>query len=28
MAFGNSRRSRTIVDDGSGNVSRRVDSTY
>jgi hypothetical protein len=28
MAFGNTRRSRTIVDDGSGNVVRRVDSTY
>ena len=28
MALGNTRRSRTIVDDGRGNVSRRVDSTY
>lgn len=28
MAVGNTRRSRTIVDDGRGNVARRVDSTY
>lgn len=28
MAVGNTRRSRTIVDDGRGTVSRRVDSTY
>ena len=28
MVVGNSRRSRTVVDDGSGNVVRRVDSTY
>jgi len=28
MALGNTRRSRTVVDDGRGNVSRRVDSTY
>jgi hypothetical protein len=28
MLMGNSRRSRTVVDDGRGNVTRRVDSTY
>jgi hypothetical protein len=28
MALGNSRRSRTVVDDGQGNVVRRVDSSY
>ena len=28
MAAGNSRRRRTVVDDGQGNVVRRVDSTY
>lgn len=28
MAFGNIRRSQTIVDDGRGNVVRRVDSSY
>jgi len=28
MALGNTRRSRTVVDDGRGNGSRRVDSTY
>ena len=28
MLMGNSRRSRTVVDDGQGNVTRRVDSTY
>ncbi len=28
MLLGNSRRSRTVVDDGGGNVVRRVDSTY
>ena len=28
MLLGNSRRSRTVVDDGDGNVVRRVDSTY
>lgn len=28
MAFSNTRRSRTVVDDGQGNVVRRVDSTY
>ncbi len=28
MLLGNSRRSRTVVDDGDGNVVRRVDSMY
>ena len=28
MAVGNTRRSHTVVDDGHGNVSRRIDSTY
>jgi hypothetical protein len=28
MALGNSRRQRTVVDDGQGNVVRRVDSSY
>jgi hypothetical protein len=28
MVAGNTRRSRTVVDDGQGNVVRRVDSTY
>ncbi len=28
MVVGNMRRSRTVVDDGRGNVVRRVDSTY
>jgi hypothetical protein len=29
MVFGNTRRHRTVVDDGQGNaVARRVDSTY
>jgi hypothetical protein len=28
MLLGNARRSRTVVDDGRGNVTRRVDSTY
>jgi hypothetical protein len=28
MIVGNTRRQRTVVDDGRGNVSRRVDSTY
>ena len=28
MALGNTRRQRTIVDDGRGNVVRRVDSNY
>ena len=28
MAVGNTRRSRTVVDDGQGHVARRVDSTY
>jgi hypothetical protein len=28
MVAGNVRRRRTIVDDGQGNVVRRVDSTY
>jgi hypothetical protein len=28
MFVGNSRRSKTVVDDGQGNVARRVDSTY
>jgi len=28
MVAGNMRRSRTVVDDGRGNVVRRVDSTY
>ncbi len=28
MAAANTRRSRTVVDDGRGNVVRRVDSTY
>ncbi len=28
MALANTRRRRTVVDDGRGNVLRRVDSTY
>ena len=28
MLAGNTRRQRTVVDDGQGNVVRRVDSTY
>lgn len=28
MVLGNTRRSQTVVDDGQGNVVRRVDSTY
>jgi hypothetical protein len=28
MAMANTRRRRTVVDDGRGNVLRRVDSTY
>lgn len=28
MAVGNTRRRRTVVDDGEGHVVRRVDSTY
>jgi hypothetical protein len=28
MVIANTRRQRTIVDDGQGNVVRRVDSTY
>ncbi len=28
MVLANTRRQRTIVDDGRGNVVRRVDSTY
>src|SRR5580658_214003 len=28
MVAGNTRRQRTVVDDGQGNVVRRVDSTY
>ena len=28
MVAGNMRRRRTVVDDGRGNVVRRVDSTY
>ena len=28
MALGNPRRRRTVVEDGQGNVARRVDSTY
>ncbi|HEY1444431.1 MAG TPA: hypothetical protein VGF51_06005 [Acidimicrobiales bacterium] len=28
MVVGNTRRSRTVVDDGQGHVARRVDSTY
>lgn len=28
MVVGNTRRRRTVVDDGHGNVVRRVDSTY
>jgi uncharacterized membrane protein YeaQ/YmgE (transglycosylase-associated protein family) len=28
MIVGNSRRRRTVVDDGRGNVVRRVDSEY
>jgi uncharacterized membrane protein YeaQ/YmgE (transglycosylase-associated protein family) len=28
MLAANTRRSRTVVDDGRGNVVRRVDSTY
>jgi hypothetical protein len=28
MVLANTRRSRTVVDDGQGNVARRVDSTY
>jgi uncharacterized membrane protein YeaQ/YmgE (transglycosylase-associated protein family) len=28
MVAGNTRRRRTVVDDGQGNVVRRVESTY
>ena len=28
MVVANTRRRRTVVDDGQGNVARRVDSTY
>jgi uncharacterized membrane protein len=28
MVAGNTRRRRTVVEDGQGNVARRVDSTY
>ncbi len=28
MVLGNTRRRRTVVDDGQGNVVHRVDSTY
>jgi hypothetical protein len=28
MVIGNTRRQRTVIDDGRGNVARRVDSTY
>jgi hypothetical protein len=28
MVLANTRRQRTVVDDGQGNVVRRVDSTY
>jgi hypothetical protein len=28
MIIGNTRRRQTVVDDGQGNVVRRVDSTY
>jgi uncharacterized membrane protein len=28
MAIGNTRRRHTVVDDGQGNVVRRVDSSY
>jgi hypothetical protein len=28
MVAGNTRRCQTVVDDGRGNVVRRVDSTY
>jgi hypothetical protein len=28
IVAGNTRRSRTVVDDGQGHVARRVDSTY
>jgi hypothetical protein len=28
MVLANTRRSRTVVDDGQGNVARRVGSTY
>jgi hypothetical protein len=28
IVVGNTRRSRTVVDDGQGHVARRVDSTY
>jgi uncharacterized membrane protein len=28
MVMGNTRRRRTVVDDGHGNVVHRVDSTY
>jgi hypothetical protein len=28
MVAGNTRHQRTVVDDGRGNVTRRVDSTY
>lgn len=28
MVLANTRRHRTVVDDGQGNVVRRVDSTY
>lgn len=28
MAFGSARRSRTVMDDGRGNVTHRTESTY
>ena len=28
MVLGNTRRSQTVVDDGHGNVSRRIDSSF
>jgi hypothetical protein len=28
MVVANTRRHRTVIDDGQGNVARRVDSTY
>lgn len=28
MLAGNTRRHRTVVDDGRGNIARQVDSTY
>jgi uncharacterized membrane protein len=28
IVLGNSARRRTVVDDGQGNVTRRIDSTY